>query len=211
MPWRVATRPPSVRLWSVILLGLAIGKETMSDTRVGCQEFASKAIVGKPEGTSIMPVFISHRTADDQVAQGVYRKLHYSHGIECYIDDFDNEVSNTERITSRIVERLNRCTHLLAIITDNTRGSWWVPFEIGVARQAPRFITSYTSYFFNGLPEYLREWPVLNEPSAVDIFARMYKERKFKASYVLSEAYSLRDRLAEVDSFHSSLKRALRQ
>lgn len=60
-----------------------------------------------------------------------------------------------------------RCDTLLAIVTNNTKESWWVPFEIGTAREMPRVIVSCTSlpdrasYQRDALPEYLLEWPRL--------------------------------------------------
>ena len=91
-----------------------------------------------------MPVFISHRTADDVVARTVHDRLTRVHRIQCYLDDLDREAHRTSKITALIVDRLKSCSNLLALVTRNTKGSWWVPFEVGVARQAPRIITSYT-------------------------------------------------------------------
>lgn len=127
-----------------------------------------------------MPVFISHRTADDALARQAASRLRYYHGIECYIDDIDQELKRaqgTSEVTALIVRRLNLCTNLLAIVTANTEGSWWVPFEIGVARQAPRVITTLTNQEDYSLPEYLREWPRLRGASAIDQFAELYKEQ----------------------------------
>ena len=54
-----------------------------------------------------MPVFISHRTQDDELAQGVCRYLQ-NRRIICYIDDFDEDAEvarETDRITE--IESLN--------------------------------------------------------------------------------------------------------
>ena len=161
-----------------------------------------------------MPVFISHRTADDKVAQDVAYRLKYVHGITCYVDDFDQEASaarGTRRITSLIVARLDLCTHLLALVTENTKGSWWVPFEVGVARRAPRVISTFTN-LYTGLPEFLTEWPVLRGDTAIDRFAELYKTHKAAASRVLLEKRaSVEDQISLVDDFHSRLKVALGQ
>ena len=159
-----------------------------------------------------MPVFISHRTKDDKIAQEVYRRLKYTHNIECWLDDIDHELANSRDssiITSRILSELDKCTNLLAIITQNTKESWWVPFEIGVARRAPRAITSFTNMNNRDLPEYLHEWPVLTGNDAVDTFAKYYKQQK----QMIKEAqrYSFSKSRVPVDSFHSMLKRALGQ
>src|SRR5262245_57071772 len=95
-----------------------------------------------------MPVFISHSTSDDKIARSVYDRLLSFHGIRCYIDDLDREAKaarGTRAITSLILSRLESCTHLLAVVTPNTITSWWVPFEIGVARRSPRAISTYSN------------------------------------------------------------------
>ena len=158
-----------------------------------------------------MPVFLSHRTADNVIAKKVYDRLTHRHGIKCYLDDLDKEADHTSRITALIVDRLTSCTNLLALIPRNTQGSWWVPFEVGVARQAPRIITSYTDLSHGVLPEFLTEWPVLRGESAVDTFAEHYKRQVVNLRRNLVEHQgSVSERMTRVSMFHRELKAALR-
>lgn len=162
-----------------------------------------------------MPVFISHRTADDRIAQQVAYRLKTVHGIDCYIDDIDAELKRSQGsqgVTALIVRRLNACTNLLAIITPNTEGSWWVPFEVGVARQAPRVITTFTNLMDALLPEYLLEWPRLRGENAIDTFARLYRaQERALTGTVLNRQASATEQLGSVDAFHRQLKAALHQ
>lgn len=131
-----------------------------------------------------MSIFISHTTADDALAQAVYNQLKHKHHIECYIDNMDETLKNSRgdaSLASLLVNRLRKCNTLLAIITKNTKSSWWVPFEIGTARQMPRAISSYTNLeepsrhsLDYKLPEYLLEWPRLRTREDIDIFASQY-------------------------------------
>jgi len=156
-----------------------------------------------------MPVFISHRSADNAIALEVYNRLVYYHRITCYLDDLDKEAGNSKNITKHILNRLNSCTHLIAIMTENTKGSWWVPFEIGVARRAPRVISSFTYLYDCDLPEYLKEWPVLRGQSAVDTFACFYKEGK---SLLESQRYySFSTQVQSIDEIHYRMKSELGQ
>ncbi len=162
-----------------------------------------------------MPVFISHRTADDALAQRVAYRLQRVHDIRCYIDDIDAELGvarGTSRVTELIVKRLNSCSNLLAIVTSNTAGSWWVPFEVGVARQAPRVITSYTDQADYRLPEYLLEWPRLRGTDAIDEFAKLYKSQRstLQESVMEKRAYAA-EAISTVDQFHRTLKARLGQ
>lgn len=162
-----------------------------------------------------MPVFISHRTADDALARQAANRLKNYHGIDCYIDDIDQELKRaqgTPAITALIVRRLNQCTNLLAIVTANTEGSWWVPFEVGVARQAPRVITTFTNQSDYSLPEFLREWPRLRGETAIDEFAALYKAQKqILRDQVLEKRAMFSDQLNAVDRFHQQLKARLGQ
>jgi hypothetical protein len=165
------------------------------------------------EGGSTMPVFISHRTADDAIARAVYDRLTKTHGILCYLDDLDRQTSSAN-ITALIVNRVRQCTNLLALVTPNTQGSWWVPFEVGVAREAPRVITSFTNLAQPQLPEFLTEWPVLRGERAVDTFAEHYKKRSGQVKRAVTEgrtAAATAAGLAEVNEFHRQLKAALGQ
>jgi hypothetical protein len=162
-----------------------------------------------------MPVFISHRTADDAIAKEVYQRLRFEHNIVCYLDDIDQELErarHTERITELLVKRLRCCTNLLAIVSQNTRGSWWVPFEIGVARQAPRVITSFTNQVDRDLPEYLLEWPRLRGAQAVDVYANLYKrQRQVLTEQVLEGRGAFDAQTRMVEGFHRDLKGLLNQ
>ena len=157
-----------------------------------------------------MPVFLSHRLADASLAKRVHDRLVYRHDIRCYLDVLDDQASRTHAITALIISRLTSCTNLLALVTRNTRGSWWVPFEVGVARQAPRIITSYTDLEDSALPDYLKEWPVLRGEAAIDIFAVHYKRQVQTVRRTLVDRVGPASQgVTAVSRFHSDLRAAL--
>lgn len=156
-----------------------------------------------------MPVFISHRTADNDKARTLAYRLKTSHNILSYVDDFDPETATTKSITELLVSRIKLCTHLMALITDKTGGSWWVPFEIGVARQADRRITSFDNSYATKLPEYLTEWPVLKNDADLDKFAEAY--HRDTTAKPLFEKFGMASRsISTPEQFHSHLKAAIR-
>ena len=84
-------------------------------------------------------VFISHKREDAAMARAVADAL-TDFDIDVWLD-LDElgfpEPSTTEehlRLTLAIEAGMNASSHLLALITRNTKGSWWVPFEIGSCR-----------------------------------------------------------------------------
>jgi hypothetical protein len=50
---------------------------------------------------------------------------------------------------------LANCTHLLALISTATRGSWWVPYEIGSVRGRSKQLAFFVHKEVRDLPDYL--------------------------------------------------------
>ena len=163
-----------------------------------------------------MPVFISHRTIDDELANHVYKRLTEVHQIKCWMDSV-NAHSNPVTITKQILDGINGCTHLFAVVTRNTDGSWWVPYEIGVAEQGARAITTFSQLSKGVLPEYLWHWPVIGTDYQIDQFAAVYKLEKFTIETANSTAIKAASERAQsvgsgtAVSFHRSLKTKLGQ
>lgn len=131
-----------------------------------------------------MSVFISHRKTDGVIAESVAQILK-SHRIETYLDVLDPALNNQKHITEKILNGLRRSSHLLAIISDNTQGSWWVPFEIGVATEGDKRIATYSTVPISSLPDYLKMWPVLIQYAQISMFAMRYLSDRL----ILEKAY----------------------
>ncbi|MFH1170985.1 MAG: toll/interleukin-1 receptor domain-containing protein [bacterium] len=91
-------------------------------------------------------VFISYRagrhdpaSGDKDAARQVVRLLN-SLGVAVYFDEEDaalqaaNSGGNDAAVVRYIEEGLASCSHLLGIISNNTKKSWWVPWEMGNAK-----------------------------------------------------------------------------
>lgn len=174
-----------------------------------------------------MPVFISYRHTDRNTAFAIARKLS-TNNISHYLDIIDEESKSTDDITEVITKNIKKSTHLIAVISSNTVGSWWVPFEIGEATIANRRICSYAirvdspnlslmSYrqITRVLPEYLQKWPVLVSSADLEEFIKQY--RVDNITFGIEESRNKQfDNLSSndltktgADSFHRNLKRHL--
>ena len=106
-------------------------------------------------------VFISHRQADKNAAKALADYL-LSIDIDIYFDEYDGLLSvaatsgNTEKVVMYIENGLTYSTHLLGVISTSTKGSWWVPFEIGHARRRTIPVSYLLIDNVDFLPEYLR-------------------------------------------------------
>lgn len=158
-----------------------------------------------------MKVFVSHQKADSVLASSVAGRLKAVHGIDCYLDVIDPDGSKAgENLGDYIREQLGRCTQLLAVVSTNTKTSWWVPWEIGIATEKHQPIATYAGDNAP-LPEYLRKWPYLRSQSDLDAYATVSKSAA--AVYQRRRAYKSED-AAFADAtadFYASLRSRLGQ
>ena len=82
-----------------------------------------------------MKVFISHKNIDAQAA--IQLQTAFSrNGVTTYLDLLDSSIAGGgKELTDHIKKNLNACTDLIVVMTEHTKESWWVPFEIGMAAQ----------------------------------------------------------------------------
>ena len=129
-------------------------------------------------------IFISHRQTDETVAKAVGAYL-ARRNIAFYLDVLDPVRPNPMDITKHIVDKIQRCTHMIAVFSQNTTGSLWVPFELGVAFQANKGIGTFAT---TSLPEYLRSFPVMTSETGLALFIEEYnRHREIKKSIDLRE------------------------
>ena len=117
-------------------------------------------------------IFISHRRIDTGKAEGIQEYL-AGKGIKTYLDTLDPILKTPIDLTTRIIDQLRNCSHIIAVFTKNTEGSYWVPFELGAAYEANKGIGTYvweeTSQKIN-LPEYLLAFPIMKNAKGLDVY-----------------------------------------
>jgi len=113
-------------------------------------------------------VFISHRQADKAIALIVAHYFEFI-GLFYYLDEKDQVLiemkskgmSDDKALVESIDRGINHSTYILAILSERTMGSWWVPYEIGNARAKGCGIAHLLlpSIKPKMVPEYLRIYP----------------------------------------------------
>ncbi|OUQ13608.1 hypothetical protein B5E87_05795 [Massilimicrobiota sp. An142] len=82
-----------------------------------------------------MKVFISHKDVDSAQAL-LLKKEFQSLGVDAYLDVLDSSIKNGGKsLTEHIKNQLNNCTDIIILMSESTKESWWVPFEIGMSAQ----------------------------------------------------------------------------
>jgi hypothetical protein len=124
-------------------------------------------------------VFISHKLEDEELAAAVFEVLQERHGVACYLDKADDLLRSLRRdpraLTSYLDGRLGQCSTLLAVVSDATKQSWWVPYEIGFLRAHDRPVAVFDRAATERLPEYLYGWPVVYDVGGLAKYARWVK------------------------------------
>lgn len=153
-----------------------------------------------------MPVFISHKREDTNQALKIAEFLRVRRVI-CYVDVLDPMLPQSNDLTEYLLNRVKSCTHLMAVVSEATVLSWWVPFEVGVGSGIDKRISSYRTRV-NTLPEFLSKWPILSTDAHLEQFVASYKNDR---SISLEEGYKVNAAIQSADQFHRTLKHALGQ
>lgn len=121
-----------------------------------------------------MKIFLSHQQLDSVLALKIQNYLKSNHNIDCYLDVIDTNFNHGEDIAAHVRKELDKCTQLLAVVSDATKSSWWVPWEIGVATEKDFPLATFGENI--ELPDYLKKWPYLKSTSDLDKYAETSKE-----------------------------------
>lgn len=117
-------------------------------------------------------VFVSHRKADKAEARELATALMEA-GATIYFDEDDeclgnaSEEADPARVVRCIDAGLKRCSHLLGLITPQTRGSWWVPYEIGATRAHGKGCAFLVHKTVDVVPAYVAVAEVLPDQAAL--------------------------------------------
>ena len=78
----------------------------------------------------MIKVFISHQSADATTARLLASRLKVHHSIDSYLDVIDPYINRSgEDLAAHIQEEMGKCTQLLAVVSEATKASQWVPWK----------------------------------------------------------------------------------
>ena len=155
----------------------------------------------------MMKIFISHKREDSAIASRIADELK-AINVPYYLDVLDSSIiSSGKELTNHIKQHLNDCTDIIVIMTEATKYSQWVPFEVGMSAQIDMPTASYLQENVS-LPEFLEYWPRLKKPSDIAKYVAVRNDvsREFATQYHMD---SIEKRRRETERFYSVLKHRL--
>lgn len=155
-----------------------------------------------------MKVFISHKREDASEALKI-RLLLQTRSVESYLDLLDSSITGDGKaLTDHIKKELNDCTDIIVVMSENTRYSQWVPFEVGMSAQIDMPTATYLQEGIN-LPGFLSYWPRLRTPSDVETYVdvRRTVEKEMRTIYGVQQFASRQK--TETEKFYMQLKAIL--
>lgn len=136
--------------------------------------------------------FLSHKKEDEVAALAIGEYLTDIVGLNIYLDTEDCilreavSVENDQKIVESIQAGLSCSTHLLCLVSDRTKLSWWVPYEIGYAEKQGLEIASLKLAYVDDMPSYIKIKKTLN---TVDDLLRYISEFGAYGSLFSEERY----------------------
>jgi len=161
-----------------------------------------------------MTVFISYRHTDRPQAMTIDARLKLAN-ISTYLDVLDSESLTTDDITGVITRNITECTHLIAVVSQQTALSWWVPFEIGEATISDRRICTFKTGD-SELPLYLDKWPTMTRNADIELFIEAYKLEMTSQRGISLESMAGNESMRSTnrknaEHFHAELKNKIRR
>lgn len=156
-----------------------------------------------------MKVFVSHKKEDSEAATRVAARLRLNNA-EVYLDVIDTSKPRGEDLTDYLRDKLAQCTHLMAVVSEVTKTSWWVPWEIGVATERRYPLATFGAGRCE-LPEYLRKWPYLLTEADIDTFVRVSRTTESLVEHEVRYKTGEAARAPYFDRYLREIRRALGQ
>ncbi|MFZ3445639.1 toll/interleukin-1 receptor domain-containing protein [Vibrio harveyi] len=107
-------------------------------------------------------IFLSHISIDKKAVQDIADYIMEKADIDVYLDIHDEELQeavgkgNAEQITALIERGIDKSTHTMCLISQKTKSSWWVPYELGYAKRSGKKISSLKLKGDVELPDFLK-------------------------------------------------------
>lgn len=155
-----------------------------------------------------MKIFISHKQEDSEVAKQLNNAFK-TYEVDTYLDLIDENISKDgKELTKHIKQSLNSCTDIIVVISEKTRLSQWVPFEVGMSSQKDMPTVTFMIDDVD-LPEFLDYWPRLRHFSDVKKYIEAKRIVSLNESHDRGSDIFNYNRMSSTNDFYNVLKKIL--
>jgi hypothetical protein len=171
------------------------GVESLNESAV--DSLLKRAASLAPQSTCI---FLSHKSEDKEAVKKIGEHIR-SKDLDIYLDVDDPNlqaaVRNNEHvaITKFIELGIRSCTHLMTLISEETKRSWWVPYEVGFGKSAKKAISTLKLKTVRYVPSFLQITTLLEDATHLDAYLMRIKRGQPQTKYSMTS--DTLDRLIE--------------
>ena len=155
-----------------------------------------------------MKIFISHKQEDEITARQIAGILNQEN-VGYYLDAMDNSITGSgKELTEHIKANLGECTDILVVMSENTRTSQWVPFEVGMAAELELPTVTYLKADVP-LPDFLSYWPRLRFIRDISTYISVRRDATQRSRAIYGHYDASAERKINIPEFYGQLKRRL--
>jgi Thoeris protein ThsB, TIR-like domain len=137
-------------------------------------------------------IFLSHISVDKSSATAIGDYIKKQGDIDIYLDLNDEDLQSAVRrddpmgITRFIEQGLSSSTHIMCLVSAATVGSWWVPYELGFAKNAGKHLSTLKLKGEITLPAYLKISEIIPGTKTLNDFLTRVRQGLGKTAAVRS-------------------------
>jgi len=153
---------------------------------------SNKGRIPKPTGPC---VFLSHKSEDKSAVKAIGNYVK-KRGVDIYLDVDDPSLQQAIEdddhvaITKSIELGIHASTDLMTLISEITKNSWWVPYEVGFAKSEQKYLSTLKLKNVSYIPSFLKVTKLLKSAKALEQYIDEVKNRNeaySKAAILLNE------------------------
>ena len=143
------------------------------------QLLSNKALIPKPTRPC---VFLSHKSGDKLAVKAIGNYVK-KRGVDIYLDVDDPSLRQAVEdddhvaITKSIELGIHASTDLMTLISEITKNSWWVPYEIGFAKSEQKYLSTLKLKSVSHIPSFLKITKLLKSAKDLDQYIDEVKSR----------------------------------
>lgn len=138
-------------------------------------------------------IFLSHATKDKNAVREIGEYIKKS-GIDIYFDEEDSDLqravllsTDNDDLVTRCIERgLELSTNIFCIVSEDTKSSWWVPYEVGYGKRSSDKIATLLLEDVNIIPSYLKIVPTIGDIYDLNIYLKELSPAPVKKAFQYS-------------------------